>query len=301
MAATHRPHRYPSRSRLAFALLAALLVGTGGCLIAEEKPPEVNVRAGGATKFMHRGQVNVDRPVFQASGDGRVPVKTGGDIVFSGLATFKTTSSSGDAWFPDASSGEVNRLDIQAGYSHVFPLEDLAEGVGPIDITTGLTQFVLSDGDDFPFGERDTTSEWFGEVGLGVLGFRPFASFHIDLDEAEGYYINLGVGRTFSLDSILEDLSLDVGVSAAASDGDMSEFNYGIDESGWADARADAELRYVYDRRTTFDLGLHGSTILDDDIRDQFDQNGIDEDNFWVTLGVTWRFGELPEEDESDG
>ena len=177
--------------------------------------------------------------------------------------------------------------------------------VGPVDLSAGMTNYVVPNGSEYLNGSRGTTTEVFTSVGGEVLpesrfGFYPLVSLHGDIDEADGIYVNGGIFKGFDL---MDDLSLHVGVSLGFSNEKHSEWTYGFKEEGFTDLRGTATLSYRLDERTTIALGVAASTILDNDLQRWIEdrakvndrgggnfRRGIETDTVWGTAGVSWKF-----------
>ena len=269
-------------SRLWCAFFCVVLLE--GCLVVPEgAAPEVSLSADLASQYNFRGMVNVDRPVLQAAGDVVLPTKVEtGFLAFRTWANVDLQNSTGNAWFPSGHAFEPSQIDFQASYSETYR---------GFDVTMGIQSYALQNPDDFPRapnGERGETKELFvtasREIDYGIV---PSLSVHWDFDEAEGIYLNAAALREFPID---EKWVADAGVSLGYSDENQSDWNYGIEESGFADARLRGGVSYFMDRHTTLRGSVNFSTIVDSKLRDWFDVIDISTENVWVTLGATWSY-----------
>ena len=141
----------------------------------------------------------------------------------------------------------------------------------------------------FPFAtERGETKELFLVISREVFWeLVPAIGIHYDFDEVDGWYFNGAVTRAFP---IAEKFAADAGVSLGYSDGDQSEWNYGLNESGLADLQAAGRLSYFLDDHTTIRASVNGSTIIDEDLQDWFDLIDIAHNNLWASIGVNWGY-----------
>lgn len=277
--------------------LSLALMGAG-CLRPEDARPSFEGSVSVSSQFNRRGMVENDRGVLQGAGTARVPFRYGGAFGLKAWANLDLTNETGDAWMPDGHAGEITAVDLAGSYSRT---------AGPVDLSGGVSSYVLPNGSEFLNGPRGTTTELFATAGGDVLpksifGFYPLMSLHYDVDEAEGFYLNGGVHKGFTLAG---DLRLDLGVSLGYSSENHSRWTYGTAEEGFSDLRGTATLTYPLGEATIIAAGVAASTITDDDIRrwietraivrrrpgalDPFER-GIDTDTVWYTLGVTHEF-----------
>jgi hypothetical protein len=262
----------------ALPLVLLPLISLSGCLVAPGTRPGVHIDSFLMTKYIHRGQVEVNDPVVQGNANIDLPTKDGGTLSLGALGNVNLRNKNGGGWFPDGKAGKFTEVDLSASYSRQ---------VAGIDVRGGVETYVLPDGPEFPFGVRGTTTEVFGAIGKDLAGFYPQFTMHYDWDEVDGYYLESSLSRDFKL---FEKLTAEASVGLGYSDKDHSDWTYGIAESGLADGRGSVTLFYDYDESTTFQLGVAYSTIIDKDLRDWFDIIDIEPDNFWITFGVGWSF-----------
>jgi hypothetical protein len=57
-----------------------------------------------------------------------------------------------------------------------------------------------------------------------------------------------------------------------------------------SDLTAFASLAYQVDARTSVELSVNGSTIIDSRLRDWFDLLGVEKNNVWAAVSVSWGF-----------
>ncbi len=275
-------------NRRVVTLLCVVSVTATGCFIPDGAV--ANVRLGGevATKFVHRGMVNVDKPVFQPTIAMSLPTKNGDSISVTTRGNMDLRNDNGKAWFPNGHAGRFSEIDFIATYSH--QLTDI------INIRGGLFSYTLPNGQEFPKirdgsgpgEERGGTNEVFLVASANVLETTPYVSWHYDFDEVRSAYYRLGITESFKINdqwNIVVDGSLGYAASGQA------DWLYDLDESGWADLRGFAKVNYLYDDRTTITAGVHGSTLVNSTLRDWSTNIGeIDSDPIWFSLGVNWSF-----------
>lgn len=266
---------------VALALLA--LPCLPGCIVPENAEPSVGVGSEVATHFVHRGMTQNERFVVQPSVDLSLPTideDAGGSIGGTVWANADLKNSTGSAWMPDGHAGRFTQFDVTVDYSR---------DVGPVRVKAGFHSYNPTNGMEFQNGERGSTTEIFVTGSMEVLEANPYLSLRYDFDEVRSSYIRFGIAEEIPLDEA-GDWTLLLDGSLAYSASAMSAWNYGVDESGLADLRGSAILRYQYDPRTALTAGVHGSSITDGTIDDWFSQLGIDDDVVWASLGVRWDF-----------
>jgi len=268
-------------------LLCAVSVSAAGCFVPEDAKAGVSIGSEFATKFVFRGMTQVDAPVFQPRIAVALPTIHGDQVQVSTLANMDLTNDNGDAWFPQGHAGRFSAIDFRLAYQK--QLNDTFQ------VTAGVFGYNLPNGQEFPNDgrggpgeERGGTSEVFVTVSANVLEATPYFSWHYDYDEVHGTYYRAGLTESFEINdtwNVVLDGSL--GYTSSA----QSDWLYDLDESGFADLRGKILVNYQYDPRTTLTAGLHGSSIVDNDIDAWFNDVGVpNDDPIWVSLGVNWTF-----------
>lgn len=270
------------------ALLCVVSLSATGCFVPEGASPSVGLGGEFATKFVHRGMVNVDKPVFQPSLSVSLPTENGDNVSFVARGNMDLQNDNGQAWFPNGHAGRFSQIDFVGTYSHQLT-ED-------INIRGGLFSYNLPNGQEFPKlrdgsgpgEERGGTTEVFVVASANVLEATPYVSWHYDFDEVRGAYYRVGITESFEINdqwNIVVDGSLGYASSAQA------DWIFDLDTSGFSDLRGFLKLNYFYDNRTTISAGVHGSTLVSSELRDWSTNIGeIDTDPIWFTLGVNWSF-----------
>lgn len=264
--------------RRLLASLCAVAVLTAGCILPKDQHPTVTAGTTLASKFVHRGQTLVNRPVLQPTLQVESPTVDGGGMRLGIEANMDLRNNTGAAWFPDGHAGRFTQIEFIGSYTRT---------VGSVDLEAGIHSYNLPNGLEFALGERGGTTEVFLTASTEVLEARPYASLHYDFDEVRASYLRAGVTEDFDLgEGFLLNLDGSLGYAASA----QSAWMYGLDESGFADLRGTAEVSYQYDERTVLAFGLHGSTIVDQTLRRWFVNDlGFDADPIWVSLSVAWQ------------
>lgn len=268
-------------SLISCALSAALL--TASCVVPEGAIPSTQLGVDVASSYVHRGMIQNEEGVLQTSGVMVLPAKKDGAIIARAWGNMDLSNDTGDAWLPDGHAGKFSQIDFNLFYEQSF--DDGA-------VTAGFINYNLPNGLEFPFGERGATSEFMVEgtyqLSEKLLSIVPFLAVHYDFDEVEGFYVRGGLGHTLEID---DDFTFSSELGLAWMDSDQANWIYAQpDDSGLADLTLRGTLEYAIDAHTTANAFLAYSTVLDSDFRDWFDIIGLDPDQFWFGLGVSWAY-----------
>jgi hypothetical protein len=260
------------------AALAITAFASSGCaIIPDDGRPQVRVGAEMADKYVHRGMPQNRNAVLQATTDVTLPTKNGQAVAIGMFANMDMRSSTGAAWFPGGHGGRITEFDLTGTYAHTFE--------NGVKVATGVQNYTLPNGESFPNGPREQTNELFVHVQKEFLGAVPELQIRHDVDQANGTYLRLLVNEDFPLtDKLTLRLGSHIGWSSKA----QSLWNYGLADSGLADLGALATLDYAFDARTTIGGTVNASTIVDSGLRDWFDLIGIDSENYWISVFVSW-------------
>lgn len=265
------------RCRL-FGTLCVSSLLTSACILPKDRHVDADFGTTLASKFVHRGQTLVDRPVLQPSLKLTAPTADGGGMRVQVDANMDLRNNTGAAWFPDGHAGRFTQIEFVGAYSR---------NLGGIDLEGGVHSYNLPNGLEFPLGERGGTTEVFARATSHLLEADQYVMLHYDFDEVRGAYLRAGLSEDFPLGGGFE-LNLDGSLGYVSEA--QAAWMYGLGESGFADLRGSAELTYLYDERTVLSFGLHGSSIQDSTLRRWFVNDiKIDADPVWVSLSVVWR------------
>ena len=282
----------PCPRALSWGLALATL---SGC-VSPDTRPLIEGEVGLATHQIHRGMVQNERGVARGNVTTTIPLtfqgSDQGDLRFDVRGYINLQDDTGDAWLADGHGGEFGELDLSLEYFRP---------VGPVDLTAGITQYVLPNGEELDEDilllrdERGTTTEIFTNVAVPVLpttplSFTPSLRVHYDIDEAEGFYIRAGIDKSITLRRFVITASIGLGYS----EDKHSDWTYGTLSSDEDDGFADLEgtLRVDYDINETYSVfaGIGAVTLLDTDIRDWIDDRSeIDTESIWGFAGLSFR------------
>jgi hypothetical protein len=260
-------------------LLLLALCSLPACLIPPGNPPQVALALDAATQYNHRGMPQNATGVLQPSAAITLPAIDDGLMTLSTWGNMDLQDDVGDAWYPDGNALRFSEIDYIATYSKRY---------GQVDARYGIHNYNIPRGDRFPFGARGATVELFGHAEYDLQNtWFPFAELRVDIDEAEGWYAFAGCAKSLPIN---EKLWFEAEAYASYMDSQQGFWNYALTEAGLADARLTTKLNYQYDDATQLRALLAFSTIIDSKYRDEFDDDGIDTENVWLSLGVTWSY-----------
>lgn len=265
-------------SRRLLASLSVFALLASGCILPKDQHPTVTIGTTLASKFVHRGQTLVNKPVLQPTMQVESPTIDGGGMRLTAEANMDLYNNTGTAWFPDGHAGRFSQIEFVGAYSRK---------VGDVDVEVGIHSYNLPNGLEFALGERGATTEVFGTASMEVLEARPYFSLNYDFDEVRASYLRGGITEDFDLGGGFA-LNLDGSLGYVASA--QAAWMYGLDQNGFADLRGTADFTYRYDERTVLSLSLNASRIVDETLRSWFKNDlRFDPDPIWITLGVVWQ------------
>ncbi len=226
----------------------------------------IDVTADYFGKYLWRGQNLVDDNVFQPGvsvGWGNMTVGIWGSMELTDFSDHRH---------------EFTEFDYSFDYSADVPG---MEGVG---YSVGLIYY------DFPNTDLFDTTEAY--LGFGFdLPLSPSVTWYLDLDEAEGSYVSLGVGH--SVEKIVElgpdvPVAMETGASLGWGSGSYNKYYWGTDQSKLNDLVLSASFPFEVSG-WTITPSLNYVTLLSDDIRDT-DAYDTSSDYFFVGIGASIGF-----------
>ena len=204
-------------------------------------PVGVKIGADAVSKYVWRGQLLTDDPVFQPT------------------ATLSYKGLSFNVW------GSLDMTDIHETDGHDWRLQEvdytLAYAYSPV---AGLDLQAGAIGYTFPGTAYPSTTEIFGSVALSKLPLTPTLAVYRDIDEADGWYANLGLSHTFAF---TEKLGLTLGTGLGWGDADYHAYYFGSEKAAFSDLLLSSSLNYAVNEHLSLSLYLKFSEMLDADTR----------------------------------
>lgn len=257
---------------------AALVLVAPGCVFQNEDQAILDVNGTFASAYVFRGQTMTEKAVFQPDARASIPTVIGGDANFGAFANVDLTDEVGRAWFDPGHGGEATEFDLIASHSRKL---------GPVVAEVGAQYYNWPNHAEFPFQPFDSTTELYGRASAEVLGVKPSVTAFYDIDEVPGaVYVR---GEVAAELKVSRGWWLEPGVWLGWSDDEHSTWLYGSSQTGFSDCGARIQLAHDLTPMTTLRVGVHASTIVDEDMRAWFDGK-IDPDVVWFTAGLGFAF-----------
>lgn len=222
--------------------------------------PEFELEVDVVSKYVWRGQLLTDDPVMQP----------GVTVSHSGLSL--NVWASIDLTGANELNDKAYRIQ-EVNYTLSYAFEP-ADG---LELAAGVIVY------DFPGTGFPTTTEIFGEAALSRLPLNPTLAVYYDVDEVEGWYLNLSLGHEFE---VTEQLSVALGAGLGYGDSDYNDAYFGVNGASFQDLALTAGLTYAPNEMVAFSLVTGYSKLIDGDVQDAVD----DSDVFTAGLNVTLTF-----------
>lgn len=231
----------------AVALMTATTVGVAaaettpaevqvGAAAGKALPVDVKVGVDAVSKYVWRGQLLTDDPVFQP----------GATVSYKGLSL--------NLW------GSLDMTDIHEGSGHSWRLQELdytlAYACSPIaglDLQVGAVEYT------FPGTAFSSTAELFASATLSKVLLAPTLALYRDIDEADGCYASAGLSHTFAL---TEKLGLALGAGLGWGDTKYHDYYFGEGGNGFSDLLLSSSLNYAVNQYVSLSLYLKYSDMI---------------------------------------
>lgn len=220
--------------------------------------------------YIFRGVPQNENGVVQADATTSISAGDRGTLAFGAWGNMDLSNDTGDAVFPDGNKGEFSEIDLILSY---------ARPIGSTDLEIGIIGY------QFPNKVGSSTNELYVTGSWDLYGLAPALSLYWDWDQIDGVYLNGSVSRGFE---ISEKTSAEAGASLALSDSNHAKGYYASSGGGLGDARVHGNIAYAWDEHTKFSASLNLSTIVDSKYEDDLDAVGLETNNIWFALGVSW-------------
>jgi len=254
-----------TRSRRLFvvgAMMFAILGAGAGIGSAQEEEtssahPEFGVDLAFVTKYVWRGMLLTDGPVFQP---GATLGYKGASIGVWGNLDLDNVNDN---------AGEFNEIDLTLDYTHT---------INEFSLSGGLIYY------DFPNTDFRSTLELYVSGGVDIL-LQPCITVYFDVDQAQGIYGTLGLSHSFDLpDSESVSWSLDLATSVGLGSSQYVDFYFGIDDAAFTDFYAEGSLPVTIFDQLTITPYIGVAMVLDTSLRAQM----AESDNFLFGALLSW-------------
>jgi hypothetical protein len=257
--------------------VACSLALCASCVFDSDRRPLVDASVTARSAYVFRGQTFTERPVVHVDSAMQLPAKGEGTVTVAGFGNLELSDSIGEAWGAEGHRGELTQMDLWVGYS---------KRIGATEVTLGARHYSWPTGEAFRFAPFPSTSEVALRVGGEVAGLGAALTAHWDIDAAGSLYARADLSRSVALS---ERTTLEVAAWLGWSDAEHSDWLYRTRKNALADVGVSVDVRYDLDDVTSARVGVLGSTIVDDALRDWFAPR-IDADVVVASLGVAWAF-----------
>jgi DNA-directed RNA polymerase subunit RPC12/RpoP len=210
-------------------------------MMEEENGLSYGADAGFFSKYVSRGVVTTDGPVFQP--DIWVSYKS---FTFSVWGNIDMTDVNG-------LGGNFNEADYTLDYSG---------SLNKLSYSAGLTYYT------FPHTGADDTSEVY--LGLGYdFPLNPKIAVYYDFWQADGFYGVFSLGHSFGLPKVWNSVeaSLDLSAQVGLGSKNFNSFNFGTEHTAFTDLVLTASLPVTIFENVTVKPTVSYSTALDRTIR----------------------------------
>ncbi|MCK5707298.1 MAG: MipA/OmpV family protein [Candidatus Aureabacteria bacterium] len=209
---------------------------------------EITLNAEIQSKYLGRGELPTDGPVFQPS------------INFENKGFTINVWGSMDLDDVNANKNEFNELDLTLEYAWSYE---------EFDLSAGLILY------SFP----NTVAENTGEVYLGITGnykLSPSITLFYDYEEGNGLYASFDIGHNSPHLRISDNATCEVCFNAGIgwADSNMTNFLFGVDDSALSDFHAALKVPIALSESWTIEPSVSVSTLLDSSVKDAADNNG---------------------------
>ena len=251
-------------SLFALLLLSTFLTSN----VSAQDDIDVTVNSTVASKYVWRGIVIVDEPVWQPSLEVAL-----GNLSFSAWANIDLTDV--NDYGPEHGDGQFRPTEIDYTASYAIDLTGISLSGGVIHYT-------------FPNTPFDSTTEFFVSGGLD-MAVQPAITFYKDIDQADGVYITFSA--THSVENIFDgesgiNMSLGLYAHVAYATEDHNAFYYGVSENSFADFFVSMEAPVVMSEGITLTPSVALSAFIDEAIRDSLE----DSETIIAALSLSYSF-----------
>ncbi len=251
------------RNAICLIVATGVVAAFAGAAIAEEAAPSVSTKMDLAyvTKYVWRGlELNPD-PSVQPS----VTFSHVSGLSLNLWGSIDTTDVFDNKW-------DVTEIDYTLNYAWNTKGNNAMNG--------GLIYYT------FPHTDFDPTAEVYTSYCFGGK-YSPTVQVNYDFDQVDGYYATLSSGYSCVFPAKKAPA---MGLSAKVSYGSSkyNEFYYFDDKSAFTDFLLGAALPIAVTENVTVTPSVNYSSIIDGDLKDSVKAAGLDADNFYA--GVTVSF-----------
>ena len=251
-----------------------LLVITQACVTVTE-PPTIESELRIRSQHVFRGISQTDGMAIQALNKWTLDLGEGQSFSLGTFLNADGTNEAGNGAFPDGNGGQITRVEFEPTWT--WDLGGETFSVGAVNRShpniTGLgdtTEAVLA---------------W--SPASQIMNYKPRLKIYYDLEDGDGMYTQLGVTRGYDL---APGWRLETSFDLSHADSDQAEALYKIDRAGFADLTGQAVVHWERSENLEITTILAASTIVSNHLGESLKDNGLDDSNFWLGVGMNWSF-----------
>lgn len=248
---------------LAIAVIALMAIAAAAIAQeSEEADPSSSISLDLAyvTKYVWRGIPINEDPVVQPS----LTYEHKSGLSLNLWGNIDTTDVADRKW-------DLTEIDYTLNY---------AWKCGGYEMTAGVGAYV------FPGSDTPTTAEVYSSICFGGK-LTPTLQVYYDFVKADGFYASLSTGYECGLSYSKAAPTLGLSAKLSYGTGNHNSYNYGVDTSGFTDLLLGAALPIKVGSKITVTPSINYATIINSDIRDAFETNNQDKNNFFAGITVS--------------
>jgi hypothetical protein len=251
-------------------------------MVAPSARPTLDLSAAMVSQTEFRGVPQSDTGAFQVELSSTLPARNGAVLGFEVFGNLDWSDENDGGALGGDHGGQFSRLDLEVSYTRLY--QDLEFSTGLRSYSFPGVDRAMKIGAGGPF-QGDDTAALFASFGWEWRTLFPTLEVFWDFDQADGVYLRGSVSRGWQMD---ERTSAVIETWLGVTDGNHAEYAYGTDEGGLADLGLRGSMYYQWRPNVRVRGTLGGSTLLGSGLEDTLGDAGIDTDNLWAGIGLSW-------------
>ena len=251
------------------------LVFAQACVTVTE-PPAIESELRVRSQHVFRGVSQTDGNVVQALNKWSLDLGEGRGFSLGTFLNADGTNDAGEGAFPDGNGGQITRVEFEPTWTW--------DGDGEEMFSAGL----VNRSHPNISGLGDTTEAvlaW--QLGYQIMNYQPILKVYYDLEDGDGMYTQLEVIRGYEM---APGWRLETSFGLSHADSDQAEVLYKTDRAGFGDLTAEAVLHWERSSHLEITASIAASTVVSNHLGESLEDNGLDDSNFWLGVGMNWAF-----------
>lgn len=248
------------------ATALGVISAMGGMVVADELVPiSTKLDSAYVSKYVWRGIQQTTDGAYQPA----ITFSGGNGLSYNAWASVNLSGNS-------VNTGKLNEVDHTLNYAYT---------ANKYGMNSGLIYYV------FPNTTYPSTAEVYTSVSLGGL-LSPTVAVNYDFGKANGAYFSLSGGYNYNLPWAMKSattlaLSAKVGYATA---GYNDFWFYGTNKSAFTDLLLTASVPFTVGKGISIVPSVNYASVIDTQLRDAVSTNGLDADNFYGSLAMSYSF-----------